>query len=129
MKLKDILKESSTDVVARFYKEAGKKFDTMYNAEVVTYKEKNNRYYDQHFKDWFNEEIVSVFVKPVDEPQPEYNNQPKPGKLQSAGYRGLHYALAKAGLPYNRNVQGYEPNAAQMVSTQVMDELKSVSNH
>lgn len=121
MKLKEILNESATDVVARFYKEAGRDFDKFYNPENVKYKDSSQEYYDKYFKEWFKEDVVSVFTKPVDKPQPEYTNKPKDGKLQSPGYRGLQYALAKAGLPYNHNVQRYEPNASRMLAAQTMD--------
>lgn len=121
MKLREILNEDSTDIVARFYKEAGRKFDQFYNPEDVKYKDKTGDYYKKHFKGWFNEGIVPIFEKPTDKPQPEYTVQPKEGKLQSPGYRGLQYALAKAGLPYNHSVQRYEPNISQMLATQTMD--------
>lgn len=121
MKLREILNENATDVVARFYKEAGRKFDQFYNPEDVKYKDQTEEYYNKHFKEWFSEGIVPVFEKPVDKAQPEYTIQPKEGKLQSPGYRGLQYALAKAGLPYNHNVQRYEPNISQMLASQTMD--------
>jgi len=117
MKFKEIIKESPTDVVARFYKEASADSDRLFNSENVKYKEKNNEYYEKHFKQWFSEEIVPVFTKPVSRPQPVYNNVPDNHKLQSPGYRGLQYALHHAGLPYNHNVQKYEPNTPAVVST------------
>jgi hypothetical protein len=121
MKFKDLLLESPTDTVARFYKEAGKDYEKFYNPEVVKYQDKNTKYYDEYFKKWFNEDIVPVFLKPVDKPQPEYTNIPKGSKLQSPGYRGLQYALAAAGLPYNQKVQRYEPNPSKMLASQTMD--------
>ena len=121
MKIKDILKESATDVVARFYKEAGKEYEQFYNPEVIKYKDKNKKYYDEHFKQWFAEEITPIFLKPNVEPQPEYTNSPKQGKLQSPGYRGLQYSLAAAGLPYDRKVQRYEPSPTKMLASQTMD--------
>ena len=121
MRIKDILNESSTDVVARFYLEASETYDKFYNAEDVKYKQKNNEYYQEHFKQWFSEEVVPVFTKPTTKPQPEYSNHPKDNKLQSAGYRGLQYALASAGLPYNHKVQRYEPNIANTIAPNVMD--------
>lgn len=122
MKIKDLLiTESVTDVVARFYLEASKDSDKFYNPEDVKYKEKNHQYYDDHFKQWFSEEIVPVFTKPTTKPQPEYTNQPKHGKIQSAGYRGKQYALARAGLPYDHKVQRYEPNLANMIAPNSMD--------
>ena len=41
MKFKDILNESTTDVVARFYIEASREYDKFYNPEDIKYKEKN----------------------------------------------------------------------------------------
>lgn len=125
MLLKDILNESATDIVARFYKEASKSSDKFYNPENVKYKDQTAEYYEKHFKEWFNEDIVPVFTKPIDKPQPEYTNKPKDGKLQSPGYRGLQYALAAAGLPYNHSVQRYEPNASKIVATQTMDAVRN----
>ena len=125
MKFKDLLLESPTDVVARFYKEASKEADQFYNPEDVKYKNRNNEYYDEHFKEWFAEDIVPVFTKPVDKPQPEYTNHPKEGKLQSPGYRGLQYALQRAGLPYNHDVQAYEPNASKMTPSAEMDACRN----
>lgn len=125
MKIKDLLNESATDVVARFYLEAGKDHEQFYNPEIVKYRDKNQKYYDEHFKSWFNEDIVPVFTKPVDKPQPEFSIAPKQGKLQSPGYRGLQYALAAAGLPYNHKVQRYEENASRMLASQTMDAAKN----
>jgi hypothetical protein len=121
MKLKDLLLESPTDAVARFYIEASADSDKFFNPEDVKYKEKNRKYYEEYFKEWFNEDVVTVFTKPVDEPQPEYTNLPKPSKLQSPGFRGLQYALAAAGLPYNHDVQDYKVDAARILATQTMD--------
>jgi hypothetical protein len=121
MKLKEIIMESPTDVVARFYLEAGTAYDKYYNPEDVKYKEKNHKYYDEHFKQWFKEEIIPVFTKPTTKPQPEYTVKPKAGKVQSAGYRGKQYALAAAGLPYDHKVQRYEPNLSNMIAPNTMD--------
>lgn len=121
MKIKDILNESSTDVVARFYKESTAAQDKYYNPEDVKYKAKNAEYYDEFFKQWFEEGITSVFTKPVTKAQPEYTNIPKEGKMQTPGYRGFQYAKAAAGLPYDHNVQRYEPNASQMLASHTMD--------
>lgn len=121
MKVKDILFESPTDVVARFYKEASKEADRFYNPEDVKYKDKNKKYYDEYFKDWFEDEEVPIFSKPVTKAQPEFTNKPKPGKLQSPGYRGLQYTLAAAGLPYNHKVQQYRTDINRAIASQTMD--------
>ena len=125
MKIKDVLFESPTDTVARFYLEASKDSDRFFNPEDVKYKEKNQKYYEEYFKDWFNEGVVTVFSKPVDKAQAEYTNKPKADKNQSPGYRGLQYALAAAGLPYNHNVQAYHVNAARMLAAQTMDAARN----
>jgi hypothetical protein len=109
MKLKELLNEGVTDIVARFYVEAGRDFDKYYNREDVEYKDKQKGYYDEHFKSWFAEEIVPVFTKPVTQAQPPYTNKPKAGRLQSPGYRGQQYAKAHADMPYDHKVQRYDP--------------------
>jgi hypothetical protein len=116
MKIQELLNESATDIIARFYKEASADSDRFFNLEDVKYKEKNAKYYNEHFKEWFAEEIVPVFTKPVTTPQPEYRPKPVGSDLQSPGYRGLQYALAAAGLPYNHGVQKYNPAAPSVVS-------------
>jgi hypothetical protein len=121
MKLKELLLESPTDIVARFYKEAGDRFDSQYNPEDAKYKKQAQAYYDENFKEWFAEQIVPVFTKPIDKPQPPYTVTPKDGKLQSPGYRGLQHAKAAAGLPYNHDVQRYTPNASKMLAPKTMD--------
>lgn len=120
MKIREFLKEDVTDVIARYYKEASEESDRFMNPEDVKYKNINQEYYQKYFKDWFREEAVPVFRKPVTEAQPEYRTIPKQGKLQSPGYRGLQYALAHAGLPYNHNVQRYDPSM-QLLANQTMD--------
>lgn len=121
MKIFDILNESVTDCVARFYKEASEDFDRHYNKEDVEYKDRNKKYYDEHFKEWFKEDITPVFTKPLEKSEHEYTVIPKEGKLQSPGFRGLNYALAAAGLPYDHKVQRYEPDASRLVAAQTMD--------
>jgi hypothetical protein len=125
MKLKDVINESATDIVARFYIEASKPLEEFYSPEDVKYKDKNSKYYDEHFKSWFNEEIVPVFTKPVTPPQPAYTNKPEQGKLQSPGYRGLQYAKAAADLPYDRKVQRYEPSSNKVVPSPEMDAARN----
>lgn len=121
MKLKDLLNESATDIVARFYKEASKDYDRFYNPEDVKYKDKNQKYYDEHFTEWFKEDIVPVFTKPIDKEEHKFTSQPKEGKLQSPGYRGKQYALAAAGLPYDHKVQQYRTDPYRSLSAETMD--------
>jgi hypothetical protein len=121
MKIKDLLNEGATDIVARFYVEANADSERRFNPENVKYKEKNNEFYQDYFKEWFKEGVVPVFTKPVTKSQSEYTNDPQPGKLQSPGFRGLQYALAAAGLPYNHNVQEYKSDPARLIASQTMD--------
>ena len=125
MKLKDILNESATDVIARFYKEATESCDQFFNPEDVKYKKNNKKYYDEHFKEWFKEDIVPVFTKPVTKPQPEYRTKPKEGAHQSPGYRGKQYALAAAGLPYDHKVQQYKTDPARAAASTTMDAARN----
>jgi hypothetical protein len=121
MRIKEILKENATDVVARFYKEAGEDYERFYNPEDVKYKNKTEQFYKEYFEDWFNKGQVPVFTKPVTKPQPEYTVKPKPGNLQSPGYRGLQYALAKSGLPYDHRVQRPNSGPAAILASQAYD--------
>lgn len=107
MKIRDVLTESTvTDIVARFYVQASEDSDRYYNPEVSEYKDKNKAFYKKFFEEWFDKEIVPVFTQPTDKSQPPYTVDPKPGKSQSPGYRGLQYARARSGMPYDKNVQG-----------------------
>jgi hypothetical protein len=121
MKIKEVLSEGVTDIVARFYKEAGREFDQVYNREDVKYKDQTREYYKEFFEDWYKDDIVPVFLKPTTKPQKEYDTKPKEGVLQSPGYRGQQYAKARADVPYDKNVQGYEPQASQMLPSHTMD--------
>lgn len=108
MKIKDLLTESTvTDIVARFYVQASEDSDRFYNPEIAKYKEKTRAFYEEFFEEWFKDEEVSVQLKPLTKSQPPYTVKPKPGKSQSPGYRGLQYAKARAGMPYDHNVQRY----------------------
>lgn len=119
MNLKDLLNESATDIVARFYKEASVDSERMLNADNVKYKNKNKEYYEENFKEWFAEDIVPVFTKPTGKTQKPYTTIPTGSKLQSPGYRGLQYSLAAAGLPYNHKVQKYQPSAPAVTSAEM----------
>lgn len=125
MKVRDILNESTSDIVARFYKEATEASDRFYNPEASHYKDLTRSYYENELKSWFEDGEVPVFSKPTTKPQPEYDVHPKAGKLQSPGYRGLQYARAAAGLPYNHDVQPYTVNPNKILATQTMDNVRN----
>jgi hypothetical protein len=120
MKIKHILNEDVTDVVARLYIEASADSERFYNPENAKYKELNSKYYEKHFKPWFEENVTPVFEKPVHRAQPKYDNHPRKDSLQSPGYRGLQYSLAAAGLPYDHRVQRYENITSRALAAQTM---------
>lgn len=128
MKIHEILNEGVTDIVARFYKEASADSDRFFNRDDVKYKDKNKKYYSEHFEEWYKDEIVPVFTKPTTKPQPSYTSKPKDGKLQSAGYRGKQYALAAAGLPYDHTVQKYMPNAPAIMTSELSGAINNNGN-
>lgn len=121
MKLQEILQESSADIVARFYREATEASDRHYNPEASKYKDQTRSYYKKNLGDWFEKGEVPVFTKPITKAQPKYDVNPGQDKLQSPGYRGLQYARAAAGLPYDKNVQKYRVNPSNLLKSQTMD--------
>jgi hypothetical protein len=125
MKIKDILNESATDVVARFYKEASAESEKFYNPENVKYKNMNKEHYEKNFESWFSEGIIPVFAYSGDKPQPPFTNRPKEGKQQSPGYRGLQYALAASDLPYSHKVQQYKDDPQRLLTSQTMDAARN----
>ncbi len=120
MKIKEILNEDVTDVVARFYKEASAEYEEFTNPDDVKYKNKTKDYYKEHFQSWFEEGQTPVFTT-SSRKQPPFNTTPKDHHRQSPGYRGKQYALAAAGLPYDHDVQGYSPNPTAMLAPNSMN--------
>lgn len=96
MKIKELLFESPFDLVAGYYKEATKDYDQCYNGEATLIAKRNKEYYEEYFKEWFEDGVVPVFEKPVLKAQPSYDHNPKKGQSQSPGYRGKQYALSRA---------------------------------
>jgi hypothetical protein len=109
MKLRELLNESPTDLVARYYIEASDEYESYYNGEAHHFANENKEYYKEYFENWFKNGTVPVFEKPVTPAQPEYRHNPLPGQQQSPGYRGKQNALKAAGLPYDHHVQNYNP--------------------
>ncbi len=123
MKLKEILNEDASDIVARFYKESGDDFDKMYNPENAAYKDDTKSYYDSNFRSWFDAGITPVFDKPATVSRAKYSIQPMQGDVQSPGYRGLQNVLAAAGLPYNHDVQRYESDENRIAVQQSINSV------
>ena len=92
MKIFEVLNESPTDIVARFYKEAATDFDTLYNPEDDLYKRQNQKYYQNYLKDQPADVSTSVFKTPVERPSKKYSNNPD-SHIESPGRRGLKSVL------------------------------------
>lgn len=127
MKISELLTESATDVVARHYKEASERSEVYYNTDSVQYKHKNREYYKQYFEEWYEDETTPVFSVPTRPAQAKYDTTPTGKEQQSAGYRGLQYVKARAGLPYNRNVQAPIGNKSTALASQTQSAMP-VSN-
>jgi len=105
MKINDILTESSTDLVALFYKEASPQQDARFNSVAANYAEQNKEYYRAFFKDFYKHGEIPVFTKDISKKQSRFTNVPQKGNMQSAGYRGLQMAKRAAGHSYNKDFQ------------------------
>ncbi len=103
MKIREILSEGPTDVVARLYKEAPGHCDAKYNTDAAKYASKNSEYYNQHFKEWRETGHTPVFSKPLKADPHPFNNQPRSDREPSPGYRGLQRAMAASGQEYDRD--------------------------
>lgn len=97
MKIKDILVESPTDNVARFYPEANADTDKLYNTECAKYKRQTKDYYDQNLSDWFDKGRAVVFNKPSKSTQGKYTTVPARGSTPSPGAVGLARVLRRTG--------------------------------
>lgn len=104
MKIKEILTESPTDLVAHYHVQEESDIDAFMNAVAQQYAEQTEEYYKENFKSFFQHGIVPVFTE---SPEDEEKWSPKPIKdsYQSPGYRGKQYVSARAGQPYDKNVQ------------------------
>lgn len=125
MKLTELLLESPTDLVARFYKEADADYDRYYNTDNADYKDKNQEFSKKQFKSWYDSGQTPVFSQPVETEQPAYNVTPASGKRQSPGYRGQQYAKARAGIPYDKTVEPYRTNPGLNLLRQAQDDFKN----
>jgi hypothetical protein len=118
MKIKEIINESSTDLVARFWKEGDLSIDEMLNTEANEIINKNKSYYQKYFKKCLEHGVTPVFTDVDNNPtksNEKWNTYPSPDVRQTAGYRGKQHALARAGIPH-QTPQKYDPT---YVSNQV----------
>lgn len=104
MKIKDIITESPTDLVAHYHTIEDSDIDAFMNSVAHQYSEQTEEYYKNNFKHFFKSGIVPVFTE---SPEDETKWSPEPAKdaYQSPGYRGKQYASSRANLPYDKNVQ------------------------
>lgn len=99
MKLYEIISESNSQTHL-YYPEAVSEFDEMHNSENFKYRVSNKKYY----KDRPKSAGTSVLSKPGKSEEPKYTNKPKNGGMQSPGYRGYNYVLARTGQRYDKHV-------------------------
>lgn len=111
MKIKDILHESATDLVARFHStKPTKSIDRQYNPESREISDKNLQYYRKYFE----ENTTPVFTKETNFHDPDatpWTNKPSEDERQSPGYRGQQYVRSRAGMPTAKDVQTPPGNA------------------
>jgi hypothetical protein len=110
MKIKEILNESPTDLVAHYHVQGTSDIDQFMNSVARQYSDQTKEYYKNNFKTFFQSGVAPVFTE---SPEDEYkwSTQPAKDSYQSAGYRGKQYAAARAKQPYDKNVQN-QPIAA-----------------
>jgi hypothetical protein len=95
MNIKDILKESSTDLVARYYRMPADADAERLNMQAEKVAEQNREHYAKYFGDFFKYGNTPVFTTEdnnVTEAKP-LNNKPEDPQHASNGYRGLKHAL------------------------------------
>lgn len=107
MKIKEIITESPTDLVAHYHVQASSKIDQYMNSVARQYAEQTKEYYKKNFKKFLDNGNIPVFTEsPKDERQ--WSVQPDEEAYQSPGYRGKQYAAARANQPYDKKVQKHE---------------------
>lgn len=103
MKLTEIINESNTDQVAKYYR-TGTSYEPD-NASANEYVEQNKDRYRKLFRDFYKKGEIIVFDKDDHQPkQPKLTNKPEEGVRKSAGYRGNQVAKRRSGLPYDKDV-------------------------
>lgn len=112
MKIKDILNESATDLVAHCFVDPDEQVDEMYNPEAVHAARLNREHYKEFFGEFYATGTPPVFEKEDNHFDPdarEWDHKPERDAIQSAGYRGQQRALGRAGVPHDKGVQKYNP--------------------
>lgn len=98
MKVSEIITEGSTALVARYHRDTSELIDQDFNPEANEYRKETQERYTENF----NGDICSE-----DE---GWSSRPDANARQSAGYRGLQYAFSRSGIPYDKEVQKYNPD-------------------
>lgn len=102
MRIKEIISESPSDLIARYHDMS--RGDFVPNPEAETFAEVNREYYQRFFKDFFDTDEVFVFDK--NDGTEQYDPMttiPKDGDRYSAGYRGKQLALKHSGQKYDKD--------------------------
>ena len=103
MKLKDILHESNTDQVAKYYR-SGNSYEPD-NTEANEYAHQNKDRYRKLFRDFYKRGEIIVFDTDDHHPDQEpMTTEPEKDERKSAGYRGNQVAKRRAGLNYDKDV-------------------------
>lgn len=100
MKVKDIITESSTDLIARFYRNPDFDVDDLYNPEAKKISDQNKSYYNTYFKEFYNSGVTPVFEicdNHETNKSQKWNNKPTKEQIESAGSRGNKTAFKNAG--------------------------------
>jgi len=95
MNIKDILKESSTDLVARYYRMPDDVAAERLNMQAEKIANENQEHYMKYFKEFYkfgNTPIFTSHDNNVTEATP-LNNKPEDPQHASNGYRGIKHAM------------------------------------
>jgi hypothetical protein len=105
MKIKDILNESYTDLVARYHRGHTDEITDRLNPEASQYRDMVKEYYKDFFTQDGNTPVFSRSTNFVDSTATAWTTKPEKHVKQSAGYRGQQYAKARANIPHDKNTQ------------------------
>lgn len=103
MKLRDILNESNTDHIAKYYRNRSSYEPD--NAEANEYADRNKDHYRKLFRDFYKRGEMIIYDTDDHHPkQDPMTTKPEKDDRKSAGYRGNQVAKRRAGLKYDKDV-------------------------
>lgn len=99
MNLKDILNESSTDLVARYYRAPDDANADRLNMQAEKVARENREHYEKYFGDFFKFGDTPIFTSRDNNPTDAkpLNNKPEDPQHASNGYRGIQRAMQISG--------------------------------